>query len=424
MARRRRRTTMLKIRKKTYKTIWSHITLSNEELSIFNRHATFENRRARDLCEFLVSKTAKAKRPSKLIFPGDFSLIENPDDTVKCLLNAIAMTNHSLRKEVKLDRRGMNLIGYGAEVIFGEIAKAAMMSKFLSYDVLLPENRGVWELSKATGLPKMLGIRLDSNIETYTFRTLSGRERVTKPHSSTLKDLATHEFVNYLDECYKKHGLSLKFDAKTYIGQLLAEVLGNAEGHTERKQWWIGGYYQPLENDIGVCHLVIFNFGKTIFENFDEMDDETYVKGKMIALADKHQKFGFNVEELFTYYACQPGVSTLNVGQTSKEGDRGQGLADVVETVNVIGSTADPKLTTQLALISGRSYILFDQTYRIGKNEEGQSIIPLNNDSSLLSPPDSSKLKRLSHRFPGTVVTAKFYLDRSFYDPQLQSNEA
>lgn len=78
-----------------------------------------------------------------------------------------------------------------------------------------------------------------------------------------------------------------------------------------------------------------------------------------------------------------------------------------------------------LSLISGNTQVIFDfDKYPleiIDVEGDDMVILPLNNDKSLYSPPDSNNLKKINEYFPGTIISMEFSLNKSYITTKQQN---
>jgi hypothetical protein len=168
---------------------------------------------------------------------------------------------------------------------------------------------------------------------------------------------------------------------------------------------------------------VLFNFGDTIYESLNRPDTSEELKKQIRDLANEHRSRGFfailtkyfdvlfpiwQEESLWTLYALQEGVSRFRFKPDGS--DRGNGTVRMIDFFSDLAS-GEP----QMALISGRTHILFDGTYRTSSvqiGSETRKVIAFNASNSLLERPDPKYVRSLQYHFPGTLVSLKFQLRR------------
>jgi hypothetical protein len=307
--------------------------------------------------------------------------------------------------------------------------------------------RGKWSrendvnvLLASNGILKHLGHPISNSIppelmeRLRIFELRKGR-RIT-PTQTSDAELAATALMDFFNSCLQVEGFRLNRRSERMLSELIAEVLGNAEEHSasarkrNRREWYVIGYYKhsEVESEGGLCHIVLFNFGDSIFESLKAPGTSLELTHQIESLSEIHKKSGFfdrvvqiarglyfaNVrvwqdEALWTLYALQEGVSRYN--HLPGNEDRGNGTVRMIEFFTDLASR-DPRM----ALVSGRTWILFDGSYRlqtIMKEGGARKIIAFNEENDLKLPPDSERVRTLEAKFPGTLVTLKFGLRQS-----------
>ena len=85
------------------------------------------------------------------------------------------------------------------------------------------------------------------------------------------KEIDTTQLVDHVITSLKTVNKTLNSENKEDLSTVIGEVLINAEEHSTMNNRYSTGYFQKIndENNIfGIYHLVIMNFGKTIYEKF------------------------------------------------------------------------------------------------------------------------------------------------------------
>jgi hypothetical protein len=247
-------------------------------------------------------------------------------------------------------------------------------------------------------------------------------------------ELTSTGLVDFFNSCLGMEGYRLRDEKARNLISLISEVLGNAEEHSglEEKDgsaaWYAIGYHRRSEKPGmgGQCHIVLFNFGISIFESLARPDTSEDLKRQIRTLVSEHSEKGFfsrmedvvwegilrqrrriwQEDALWTLYALQEGVSRFR-GQPDGE-DRGNGTVQVIEFFTDLASGAP-----RMVLVSGRTWILFDGTYRLSnKMRDGGSrkVIAFNSNNDLMEPPNHNFVRTLDREFPGTLVSLRFGL--------------
>ena len=87
---------------------------------------------------------------------------------------------------------------------------------------------------------------------------------------------------------------------------------------------------------------------------------------------------------------------------------------DVVEFANSVGKTALEGFQPKVAIVSGRSYVRFDEQFGEGVEIDGRRLQWFNDKNSAMEPPSSEHVMDLPSAFPGTLITLRFVLDEAF----------
>lgn len=418
---------MLSRRVKTYGTKLAFRRPSNAVLSP-------QQRVHKDLLEFFNENVRRApldrvvspvrSRANVINFPRVFSFIEAPDDAIATLREIADAVSSKSRHVVHLDQHDCEVIDYGAEAVACILSKAAAQAFSLGFRGRYPTDRDLRETVVATGLPKELGIVLPDLPSFTPFPLYHGKANLETASKSSEKERATFKFVEYVHRCLGKHSWGLNTEGKGYLAGLVSEVVGNAEDHADRDDWWIGGYMRLSKTgDVGDCHVVIFNFGRTIFESMKELSETSPLRKEIERLVRKHKRLNFfnrayQEEQLWTLYALQQGVSRFKDGGTATL-DRGQGTADMIRFFQLLGQTRQDGVDPKMCVVSGSTYILFDHEYKMRREQrdgEERSIIAFNQSNDLEKRPDPKSVRRLKNFFPGTLISLRFYLDQGHLD--------
>lgn len=87
-------------------------------------------------------------------------------------------------------------------------------------------------------------------------------------------------------------------------------------------------------------------------------------------------------------------------------------MMELVEAMNMFGKSAREEEQPKMTILSGTSCIMIRDLYRIPtRNDFGHRILAFNDKNSLEEPPNDSYVFKLPYKFPGTIVTLRFYLD-------------
>lgn len=242
-----------------------------------------------------------------------------------------------------------------------------------------------------------------------------------KRNKNLLHDREVHitETVDYIVECLSRMERELTDEAHTDLYDVLGEITINAEEHSNTKCRYSIGYFQYRNDDeetYGIVHLVIFNFGNTIYEKFKSPDCQNQVVVRqMQQLSEEYTRNGwfttaqFEEETLWTLYALQEGVTSY------RDWKRGNGSIRFIESFfNLKGDKAlDDR--SKLTIFSGHARIVFDGSYAIhtreGLNSKGKlvkhKLMPFNKSGDIRELPDKKFVSFAPNYFPGTMISAK-----------------
>lgn len=234
------------------------------------------------------------------------------------------------------------------------------------------------------------------------------------------KEIDTSDMVDYVLKCLDRFGKTLTPEGVHNLSTVVGEILINAEEHSTTKYRFSIGYFQEIEavdDRYGVFRLVIFNFGKTIYEKFnDPFCQRQDIVGRMRILSEKYTRRGlftfktFTEENLWTLYALQEGVTSV------PNQKRGNGCIQFIDSFFNLKGGDNQKVNSQLTILSGKTNITFDGKYRIETvYQDGQpfKVMAFNRTGSLEDKPDDKYVKSVDYFFPGTVIAAKIVIDKN-----------
>ena len=90
-----------------------------------------------------------------------------------------------------------------------------------------------------------------------------------------------------------------------------------------------------------------------------------------------------------------------------------------------IGANIDNKKSL-MSITSGKCQILFDGTYKLEEKvnkDKKYYQIAFNDSNNLNNKPDKRFVYNLQNKFPGTIISMEFYLDRKFFNMLLNKEE-
>lgn len=388
-------------------------------------------------CHDIKPKT-KSKRIT-IEIPKDFSLIENPDETIEVYKKIFSLYKEDI-ESIRFDHSKCQNIDIGASAVMDVFTLNIdnyfkSKKKSISYSGVYPKDIKNKVFLIASGILEKLNVEtelrdkllnmgrieklglLSGGRHTNTFR-IKKKSFLMASDGQSSSNIAATKIVDYFNACLGTQGYMLENEGQHNLSSMVSEAINNCEIHSGQFcQWFACGHYLLSDND-GECHLVLFNFGQTIYEGLKNAKSPEMVRS-MENLYSKHNGKLFakwDEEVLWTLYSLQEGISRC---KSEDEPDRGQGTVELIEAFQEIGQTVDGKIPV-MSIISGHSYIYFNNKYpmrkKVNNSGEERSYIAFNKQNDLTKPPDTKNVRKLKNFFPGTVITFKFYLDKKFME--------
>lgn len=360
--------------------------------------------------------------------PEIFSFIDNPDDSIKVLKKLVALSCDQRVRALNIDH------GHCMQL---DIC-ASLLTDIILYDILRLPNRNlrlggtvpsndsnnkVAQMLSTSGVLKHFGPTKEWKIP-ENIKVLDFYDEYIKTDKNIESGLASTEIVDYLNRCYNTVGYEVNIYGKQALSEIIGEIIDNCGEHCgdEIERWVCHGHYFLMSDGnskLGEVQLVIANFGNTIYEGMQVANDLIKLK-----LEKSYQSvFGNNLNFLFkkskdkelsyTLHSLQDGISRKFDAGTNP--DRGSGTVKLFTHFQEIGRT-DSGLRPQLSVTSGNSHIVFNGEYKMEKNLDGRYVIAFNETNDLNVKPDGKYVYSLKNKFPGTVITLKFYLDEKYLE--------
>lgn len=239
--------------------------------------------------------------------------------------------------------------------------------------------------------------------------------------NSHRKELDTTNLVEHVIASLDLINKQLSQDSIEDLSTVIGEILINAEEHSSLNQRYSTGYFQKINNPnldkaFGIYHLVILNFGFSIYEIFKSSDCKNSINAnKMQILSEKYTRNklfnkAFHEGSLWTLYSLQEGVTSTSPLEFKK---RGNGSIRFIESFFNLRSSNDKDKISRLNIISGNTNILFDGSYDIMDKVIGKDtfkVMTFNKSGNIEDKPDGKFVKKINTFFPGTIITAKILI--------------
>lgn len=258
---------------------------------------------------------------------------------------------------------------------------------------------------------------------------VTGRKN-QRHYAENKKGSAATTIREYINVGLRRHNLELNPIGDGYLDGLISEILNNAEDHSLFDKWYaFANLFETKRNllnteVVGEINLAFLNFGYSIYEGFEETKKLNFqVYNEMDAMcglvSSTSKGKAFTKENLFTLYALQEGNSRLRYAEES----RGTGTMKFINSFLNLGDYEDEAkgFKPHLMIYSGSTVLICDNKYRPFEIE-GAYYLSLNKENDMTVAPESSHLRSLKNRFPGTLLTGKIYLNESHLKKKIEKN--
>lgn len=244
-----------------------------------------------------------------------------------------------------------------------------------------------------------------------------------KSYHESLKGLVSKRVVQFVDKTLDRVDFKDYTKDKNAIDGLITEILTNAEEHSiSNSEWYVNGIsFHEDQHDVNIVelNLSIMNFGKSMYESFEEtkilnkdnyaLVDSMYQTHKSLFTPWKK----FERESLFILYMLNDGISRLKY-----EGDgRGNGTMHFISSFLYLGRYGEENIEFNplMNVISGHTVLTCDGRYKPSDENAKISILSLNKEKTLSCLPDSDYLCAHNEFFPGTILECKIYLNKDYF---------
>lgn len=363
-----------------------------------------------------IKKVDTINKKAIIKIPREFCFIRNPEQTLEVLKQINYFFDKTKIEEIFFDYSECELLGLDASVVTDVIVIDGLKyRKRLDIPSKLngnfPKTNSAIQVFINSGLLKHLDI--SDGVEDPLVERL---EPFVKNKSSL--DL-TNEVILYYQKCLQRNGYELTSKGIDKFNNLVGEIIDNLGNHSgEDGDWFVSGHFAQRENnELGKGTLTFISFGNTIYESLKEPTVSPIIKKKLDAHTKCHKKLfeigSWDEETSWTVFALQYKISRFN---SKADPDRGTGTIKFIQNFSILGKTFenDKPLMT---ILSGNTHILFDGTYnlksKIVRNKE-IPVIAFNKENDLRKRPDKKVVKLLKNKFPGTIITVEFFVDRRY----------
>lgn len=389
-----------------------------------------------DTIKFLASNReafdrSSAVTPTDGVFkvPSPFSLTDNYSESFTFLKKLFYSLYRENLKDIYIDYRDCERIDLDASVCM---------------DVLLDEFITRIRLLRSRGLPSKIKRIIPINFEKQSIKKIlfsigafTNIAKIQVPHASIIPfnlikgdnfssakgrslELELTHMVDYILLCLKRMNKSLTWEAENQLSKVCGEILINASEHSGQQYRYAIGYFEDLTGEtdhLGIFNLVIFSFGKTIYQNFKNAGPESWhVVSKMKELSEQYTQRSlfrqrqFEEETLWTLYALQEGVTSVANMR------RGNGSIQFIESFFSLKGNMSQDNLSFLTIMSGNARVTFDGKYDIIEKPRGDQgkhykMMTFNDSGEISDLPDSKYVSFAENFFPGTLMTAKICIN-------------
>lgn len=373
------------------------------------------------------------KGTTTVSIPSVFSVLDNPEGTIRFLKRFYAILRNKAVKEIYLDYASCNNLGLSASVTMDAIALAVDEYRLeknipLDWSGNLPKEKYARDIVMTGGLPLHIGAEIFENSQVESFEQFEMVRGCYNPLKKKAGKVAT-DLTLYLDKCLHTQKYRLNEFGKSLFSDMLGEVITNCEIHGGvDAMWYTQGYYKIInEANIGEMQLVFLTIGDSIYEGLkkDANEETTQKLQHMRKMQEKYMSDSWNEETIYTVLALQEGISRLRTEKIEGYEYRGSGTVNLIERFYTIGGTNDSSIEPKMSIISGHTHIDFSDKYKLKRKQfkddaifenTNSRIIAFNQENDIYKPADPKNVMYMKEYFPGTIISLKFYLDRNYIE--------
>ncbi len=399
-------------------------------------------------CEFSWDSLSKITPWKKSIFrvPERFSLIDNAEESFHFLQQVLVALLKGKKKSLYFDYQFCKRLDIAAQVLLDIIIKDIIhlydttdrksilkanlgVSKQVGLTNIPNTHESILKILYSVGSPAIHTKRklASKDIEAYELCIHNRGEEDSEQLAKQRDAIDTTTLVDYVRNSLRRVNKDLSQEDLENLSNIISEILINAEEHSTVGTRFSIGYFQEDMKDgkhSGMFRLVIMNFGKTIYEKFADLNCENQrIVNVMKNLSSNYTKRNFFLkkefeeETLWTLYALQEGVTSVS---PEKYPLRGNGSIQFIKSFfNLKGNDEAHEYKSRMTILSGNTSIIFDGTYKIidRTNENGKySYMTFNDSGNIEEKPSKEFVKYVKNYFPGTVISARIWLDEEKID--------
>jgi hypothetical protein len=353
----------------------------------------------------------------------NFSFITHPEETIK-MLSELYMADFQGKKHLIHfdDSLCLDIAPY---MVFAIMRSTMRSDLAIGGRMSLP----IGKVLEAVEMPAMLNMRLPrmsdhSDVWPIPIRYHDPRrtQAANLLDYESQRDKTCRVFSERVEGWLNQVGFGFTDQGGNLLRVILGELLDNGR-HAARAlegkdgAWVVAGFMarrtRPDRSQKLECHIGIITVGDSFAESLRHCPDPK-ILANITGFVDKHKGVTNRIDEdalttqaaLFDEITCDPGKG---VGG-------GCGMSVLIRTMNQLGSDLIPGEEPAMTIISGSSClrIMYPFAQMTQDVEEGGTswYIAFNKENRLDFPPDDRHVYSMSGRFPGTIVTLRFVIDR------------
>ena len=100
--------------------------------------------------------------------------------------------------------------------------------------------------------------------------------------------------------------------------------------------------------------------------------------------------------------------------------DRGQGTKNLIENFQLLGDSLDIGCEPIMTITTGNTHIIFNNKYKFKDRGDNIKVIAFNKDNDLNKRPDKQNVINIKNKFPGVIISMKFYIDRDYIKREME----
>lgn len=378
-------------------------------------------------------KIVDDKNNLKIFVPKTFCLLQNADKSYDFIYTLLFAIVSDVNKIIEIDYSKCRKIEISAQIFLDIILKDSLkfLRKKAKYRSTQPnlqniravnvKNKEIKKILFSIGSPAILNKTIIKYPDIIPYKLCVHSKTSNNIENIRRKEIDTTELVDHVIESLRVVGKELNSENIENLSTVIGEILINAEEHSTINYRYSTGYFQRLKNHdqkkfYGIYHLVLMNFGETIYEKFLSPQCVNHdIKNKMKSTSDKYLKSGwfsksFEEETLWTLYALQEGITSVS----TQKFKRGNGSIRFIESFfNLKTNSYITDNISKMAIISGNTNIIFDGTYVIENKSVGLDsfkVMTFNKSGDIDNKPDRKFVKFVDNYFPGTIIYAKILI--------------